>query len=369
MQSKSEIQSADAQAPVAESERQEPGARRVIQVISQAWAWLFLLILLVFFSLAGQGFLSLFNFQSIMANMAIVLIMALGQTFVIITAGIDLSTGYVMGLASVVTALVLSQLPAPFPLVPAVLLAILGGLFAGFAAGLINGLVIARLRVPAFIVTLGMYSIARGFGFVLSGGLPLPVYANVGQLGNGYLLYLYHGAVTFLNMPPGVQGTQIRQVVGILPNPVLLMIVLVLVSGWVLAKTKFGLYTYAVGGNEEASRRAGIPVKNHLTKIYIVSGLMAAAAGVLFAFRFTSGAANAGEALLLDSIAAVVIGGASLFGGEGTIMGTLIGALIIAVIQNGFVIMNINAFYQYIAVGTVIILAVLIDQAKAGLAK
>jgi ribose/xylose/arabinose/galactoside ABC-type transport system permease subunit len=343
--------------------------RRVIGVVGQAWAWFFLIALLVFFSLAGPGFLSLFNFQSILANMAIVLIMALGQTFVIIAAGIDLSTGYVMGLASVATALALQMLPTSLPLAVTVLIAMLAGMIAGALAGLVNGLIIARLRVPAFIVTLGMYSIARGLGFVLSGGLPVPVYLPVGQIGNGYLLYLYHGAVTFLHQPAGLQGAQVRDVVGILPNPVLLIIVLTLLCAWLLQRTRFGLYTYAIGGNEEASTRAGIPVKNHLTKVYVLSSLMAAIAGVLFAMRFTNGAANAGEALLLDSIAAVVIGGASLFGGEGTILGTLIGALVIAVIQNGFVILAINAFWQYVAIGSVIILAVLVDQARARLIK
>jgi ribose/xylose/arabinose/galactoside ABC-type transport system permease subunit len=321
-----------------------PGlTRRAIGVIGQAWAWFFLIALLVFFSLTGPGFFSVFNFQSILANMAIVLIMALGQTFVIIAASL--------------------------PLPVTVLIGMLAGMLAGALAGLVNGLIIARLRVPAFIVTLGMYSIARGFGFVISGGMPTPVYLPVGQLGNGYLLYLYKGALSFLRVPASVQGAQIREVVGILPNPVLLMLVLTLLCAWLLGRTRFGLYTYAVGGNEEASTRAGIPVKNHLTKVYVLSALMAAVAGVLFAVRFSNGAANAGEALLLDSVAAVVIGGASMFGGEGTILGTLIGALIIAVIQNGFVILGVNGFWQYVAIGSVIILAVLVDQARARLIK
>ena len=344
------------------------GTRRVLEVVGQGWAWLFLLVLVVFFSLSGPGFLSLFNFQSVFANMAILLIMALGQTFVIIAAGIDLSTGYVMGLASVAAALAFNALGV-VPLPVAVLGGIVVALIAGSLAGLVNGLVIAWLKVPAFIVTLGMYSIARGLGFVLSGGLPTPVMINVSQLGNGYLFYVYKGAVTFFHFPPGVEGSAVRDVVGILPNPVTLMLVLVIIGHWLLSRTRFGLYTYAVGGNLEASTRAGIPVKKHLVRIYVLSGLMAAVAGVLFAVRFTDGAANAGEALLLDSIAAVVIGGASLFGGEGTLIGTLIGSLIIAVIQNGFVIMNVNAFWQYVAVGTVIILAVLVDQAKARLTK
>lgn len=338
-------------------------------MVGQAWAWLFLFILLAFFSLTGEGFFSIFNLQSILANMAIMLIMALGQTFVILAAGIDLSTGFVMGLASVVGAIVMSALGQTWPIPLAVIIGMAAGLTAGLVAGLINGLVIARLGVPPFIVTLGMLSIARGIGFVLSGGMPRPIFIkNLGQIGNGYLLY-YHptAGLSFLRQPAGLEGTQLREVVGILPHPVTLIIILVIICHWVLSKTRFGLYTYAVGGNAEASLRAGIPVQSHTIKIYMLSGGMAAIAGLLYNVRFTNGAANAGDALMLSSIAAVVIGGASLFGGEGTIIGTLIGALIIAVINNGFVILGVNAFWQFVAIGIVIILAVLVDQARARL--
>jgi ribose/xylose/arabinose/galactoside ABC-type transport system permease subunit len=342
---------------------------RALQIIGQAWAWLFLLILLVFFSLTGEGFLSAFNLQSILANMAIMLIMALGQTFVILSAGIDLSTGWVMGMASVVGAIVMSSLAPTLPLPLAILIGMAVGLASGMIAGLVNGLIIARLNVPPFIATLGMFSIARGIGFVLSGGMPRPIFVeNLGQLGNGYLLYVHPQAgVSFLTQPAGLEATQLREVVGILPHPVTVSIILVVVCHWVLSRSKFGLYTYAVGGNAEASSRAGIPVQRHLIKIYVLSGTMAAIAGLLYNVRFTNGAANAGEALLITSIAAVVIGGASLFGGEGTIIGTVIGALIIAVITNGFIILGVNAFWQFIAIGVVIILAVLVDQAKARL--
>src|SRR5438045_1590762 len=144
--------------------------RRYVEVISKFWAWLFLLSLLIFFSVGGPGFLSLFNFQSIGANMAIALIMALGQTFVIIAGGIDLSTGFVMGLSSVVTALTLTRLNPATPLPLLVLAGIVAGVVAGLVPGLINGLLIARLRVPPFIVTLGMLGIAEGIGFIFSGG-------------------------------------------------------------------------------------------------------------------------------------------------------------------------------------------------------
>jgi ribose transport system permease protein len=144
-----------------------------------------------------------------------------------------------------------------------------------------------------------------------------------------------------------------------------LSILLVIACWWLLSRTRFGQHTYAIGGNEEAALRAGIAVRRHTVQIYLLSALMAAIAGLLYTTRFTNGAANAGDPLLLDSIAAVVIGGASLFGGAGTIIGSVIGALIIAVIQNGLVILAINPFWQFVTVGIVIILAVLVDQARA----
>jgi ribose/xylose/arabinose/galactoside ABC-type transport system permease subunit len=325
------------------------------------------LALVVFFSLTGKGFFDLFNFQAMGANVAVMLIMALGQTFVIIAGGIDLSTGFVMGLASVGAAMAMSRLGNDVPL-PLVVLAGFGAaLVAGLPAGLVNGVLIARLRVPPFIGTLGMYGIARGAGFILSGGQPISIQVRgLGQVGNGYLLYYYpEVGLTLLNPPPGLQGAQLRQVVGILPHPLTLSILLIVACWFLLAHTRFGQHTYAVGGNPEAALRAGIPVGRHTIRIYLLSALFAAIAGMLYSVRFTNGAANAGEALLLDSIAAVVIGGASLFGGAGTIAGTVIGALIIAVIQNGLVILAINPFWQFVTVGVVIILAVLVDQAKA----
>lgn len=361
-------QPADASASAGGAEEPaEPPVNRALQLASQFWAWLFLLALVVFFSITGRGFFDLFNFQAISANLAIMLIMAMGQTFVIIAGGIDLSTGFVMGLASVAAALAMSRLVPDQPLGVVVLIGAAAALVAGLPAGLVNGLLVARLKVPPFIGTLGMYGIARGVGFILSGGQPVSVQVRgLGQVGNGYLLYYYpQTGFTFFSPPPGLQGDQLRQVVGILPHPLTLIIVLGVASWWLLARTRFGQHTYAIGGNAEAALRAGIGVQRHTIQIYMLSALFAAIAGLLYTTRFTNGAANAGDPLLLDSIAAVVIGGASLFGGAGTVIGTVIGALIIAVIQNGLVILAINPFWQFVTVGIVIILAVLVDQARA----
>src|SRR5205807_970367 len=343
---------------------------RPLDIISRGWSWLFLLLLIIFFSIFGQGFLNVYNFQTIGADMALVLIIALGETFVIISGGIDLSTGFVMGMASVAAALVMNNLGGRAPLPVVVLAGAAVGLAIGIIPGLINGVIIARLRVQSFIVTLGMYGIARGAGFILSGGQPVSINTNgVGQIGNGYLLYLLpDGRVSFFHLPSNLQGVRPSQIIQLLPFPLIFLIIVVLICVWLLSQTRFGRHTYAVGGSEEASRRAGIPVVRHTILIYVLSAFMAALAGVVYTLRFSNGAADVGDPLLLTSIAAVIIGGASLLGGEGTVIGTVIGALIIAIIQNGLIFLGINPFWQFIAVGSVIILAVLVDQTKKQLA-
>jgi len=324
----------DAATPSANQSQPGKTALRPLDIVSRGWSWLFLLLLIIFFSITGQGFLNIFNFQTIGADMSLVLIMALGQTFVILSGGIDLSVGFVMGMASVASALVMSRIGGGAPLFVVVLAGLAVGLGVGLIPGLVNGLVIARLRVPPFIVTLGMYGIARGAGFILSGGQPVSVQTNgIGQIGNGYLLYLLpDGRLSFFHLPSNLQGVRPSQIVQLLPFPLILLVIVVLICAWLLSQTRFGRHTYAVGGSEEASRRAGIPVARHTILIYMLSALLASLA--------------------------------SLFGGEGTILGTVIGALIIAIIQNGLIFLGINPFWQFIAVGAVIILAVLVDQAK-----
>jgi len=356
----------DAATPSANQSQPGKTTLRPLDIVSRGWSWLFLLLLIIFFSITGQGFLNIFNFQTIGADMSLVLIMALGQTFVILSGGIDLSVGFVMGMASVASALVMSRIGGGAPLFVVVLAGLAVGLGVGLIPGLVNGLVIARLRVPPFIVTLGMYGIARGAGFILSGGQPVSIQTNgIGQIGNGYLLYLLpDGRVSFFHLPSNLQGVRPSQIIQLLPFPLIFLVVVALICAWLLWQTRFGRHTYAVGGSEEASRRAGVPVVRHTILIYVLSAFMASLAGVVYTLRFSNGAADVGDPLLLTSIAAVIIGGASLLGGEGTIIGTVIGALIIAIIQNGLIFLGINPFWQFIAVGVVIILAVLVDQTK-----
>lgn len=309
-----------------------------ITLLTRLWPWLFLISLLVFFEAWAQievgrsFFFSAYNIQAILLAASAPLLLALGQTFVIITAGIDLSVGFVMGLAAVTVAQVaLLGGNTALALALGVVVTVIVCLFSGW----VSGTLVARMGVPAFIGTLGMYGISRGAGFLTAGsGMTV-------SIDNPILAWLGDGW-----------------------TPIVVTAILLLALHFVLSQTRFGQHTYAIGGSLQSAARAGINVKRHLTCIYMLSGFCAAVGGIIYTARYSAGAANAGESMLLDSIAAVVIGGASLFGGTGNVIGTLIGSLIIAVIQFGLIFIDIDAFWQFIAVGAVIILSVLIDQYK-----
>jgi predicted ABC-type sugar transport system permease subunit len=316
-----------------------------LSLLSRTRAWLFLALLLSFFEAWAQiafhstFVFSTFNQQSIAVFTVAPLLLALGQTFVIIAGGIDLSVGFIMGLSAVMAAHAanLSGLyVAPWA-------AMLAGIVAGIAVsaipGLVNGLLISRLRVPPFIGTLGMFGVARGSAYLLANGTTVPIQNEpFAELGNGRILGF--------------------------PIVVIITILFLLGMHYLLSQTRFGQHNYAIGANRQAALRAGINVNDHMLKLYLLSALCAGLGGVLYAARFTAGAAQAGEPLLLDSIAAVVIGGASLFGGSGSILGTVAGSLVIAVIQYGLVFIDVEPFWQFVAVGVVIIISVLIDQSQ-----
>ncbi|KJY80929.1 ABC transporter permease subunit [Vibrio nigripulchritudo] len=317
-----------------------------LEWLSKAWPWLFLTLLLLFFEVWSQVMFDTtflgnsFTLQSIALFAAAPLLLGIGQTFVIIAAGIDLSLGFIMGFASVIMAATMNLMPADTFI--ALIVGFGAALLASFIPGVINGTLIARLAIPPFIGTLGMYGVARGMGFIFADGTTVPV-------NNSYLYAFGNG-----------------KLLGI-PYPVLLAIAVLILAHYLLSQTKFGQYTYAIGGNRNAAIRSGIKVKRQLIWVYILAALCAGLAGATYTARFSAGAAQAGEPMLLDSIAAVVIGGASLFGGYGTVIGTLIGALIIAVIQFGLVFIDVEPFWQFVAVGVVIIVSVFIDQSKSKL--
>ncbi len=323
------------------------GGRRanILAVIASFRAWLFLVVLVVVFEIwsriaYGASFIgSGANLRSIAVFATAPVLLALGQTLVIISGGIDLSVGFTMGLASVIAALVANAASPSLGTAGGLVAAILAAVAVSLVPGWINGQLVARLRVPPFIGTLGMYGVARGAAYLIANGTTVPA-ANpwLTALGNGRVLTI--------------------------PIVVLVALAIVLVVHYLLSETLFGQYTYALGGNRQASLRAGIDVRRLTTRLYMLSAVTSGIGGVLYTGRFAAGAPQAGEPLLLDSIAAVVIGGASLFGGSGTVVGTVIGALIIAVIQYGLVFLDVEPFWQFIAVGLVIIISVLVDQSQ-----
>jgi ribose transport system permease protein len=313
--------------------------------LTSARAWLFLAILVIGIELWAESTFHVSfianrtNLSSIAVFAVAPLLLAIGQTFVIISGGIDLSIAFTMGFATVILSQVVNAASPVLGDTLGLLVAVIVSLAACTIPGLINGLLIARLRVPPMIGTLGMYGVVRGIAYLLAGGTTVPVYNPILiSIGNGSIL--------------GV------------PTVVIITVFAMLVLHYLLSQTKFGQYTYAIGGSQQASLRSGINVRRVTVWIYILSAVCAGIAGILYTGRFTAGAAQAGEPLVLDSVAAVVIGGASLFGGSGTIIGTLIGALIVAVIQYGSVFIDIEPFWQFVAVGVVIIISVIVDQGQ-----
>ena len=350
-------------------------AQRLILFLSRIWAWLFLGLLILFFVVAvplttggSVNFLTVRNSQNILVAIIPVLLLGLGQTFVIIAAGIDLSVGWVMSLASVLSALALrSAFDGGVPLFPSVLIGLIAAVGGAAAVGLVNGVIIAKLKVPAFIVTLGTSFIVRGVAYLMSEnttviGLP----SGIRAYGNDALLYYVSGqggGLYFLERPE-VSGELLRRMDAVLPYPVVVTAFVVAWAIFLLHRTQFGRHVYAIGGSMDAAVRSGVPVDRRVIAIYILSAATSGIAGFLSTLRFTAGSAVIGDPLLLSSIAAVIIGGVSLFGGAGTVIGTVIGALIIAVLTTGLVMLNVEAFWQFIVVGTVVIVAVLIDQSR-----
>ncbi|MBA2806300.1 substrate-binding domain-containing protein [Streptomyces sp. KM273126] len=295
-----------------------------------------LILLVVAMSALSGDFLTTDNLLNIGVQAAVTAILAFGVTFVIVSAGIDLSVGSVAALSA--TVLAWSATSEGVPVWIAVILAVA----TGIACGLVNGVLVSYGKLPPFIATLAMLSVGRGLSLVISQGSPIAFPDSVSHLGD--------------------------TLGGWLPVPVLVMIVMGLVTAVILGRTYIGRAMYAIGGNEEAARLSGLRVKKQKLVIYALSGLFAAAAGIVLASRLSSAQPQAAQGYELDAIAAVVIGGASLAGGTGKASGTLIGALILAVLRNGLNLLSVSAFWQQVVIGVVIALAVLLDtlRRKAG---
>jgi ribose transport system permease protein len=287
--------------------------------------------LCTFLSFASPYFLTADNALGVARAFSLTAIAAIGQTMVIITGGIDLSVGSVLALSGLSTGMLLAT---GWPLVPSVV----AGLMVGMLFGACNGLLITRVGLPPFIATLGMLSIGRGLVYVLTKGYPVTIPRGeelLLQVGQGY--------------------------VGIVPVPVIIMLVITVVATIFLSKTTLGRYIYAVGGNEEAARLAGINVSRVKMFVYTISGLLAAVSGIILLSRLVSAQPSAGLGFELPVIAAAIIGGTSLIGGEGTVLGAVLGAAIIGVLENGMVLLGVNTYAQQAVTGAVILVAVGLD--------
>ncbi len=336
-------------------------------VVAKNWAFFFLLLIIGIFSFTGKGFFSITNFQNIVHLGIIAILLSLAETFIIISGGIDLSIGFIMGFSSVTAGKIIQILfksgthAAGMSILIGCLVALLLCLIPGF----ISGLLIAKYKVPPFIATLGMWGITNGIALKISKGFPVSELPDaLTRIGNGYFFYYKKGAgFSLFSLPPGVDNSAIREYTRLIPFSFLFIAIVILILWHLLKNTKFGQHTYAIGGNEEAARRAGIDVKKHLIKLYVLSSFIAGLAGVFNVFQ--TGIGNftpAGAMYELFAIAAVVIGGASLMGGKGRIIGSIVGVLLLAVLENGLLISGLEPFFRFIAVGLLLIFAIVIDQ-------
>jgi ribose/xylose/arabinose/galactoside ABC-type transport system permease subunit len=286
-----------------------------------------LLLLLIISSFLSSRFLSLPNLLNVLRQVAIVGILAIGQTFVILTAGIDLSVGAILGLCVVLFADILQT--------QSLAIAIPVGLLSGGLMGIFNGLGIAYARIPAFIMTLGMLTFWRGIAFICTSGTPIPIIdATYYYVGNGYL-------------------------VGV-PIPSIILLLTLFAAAFVLHLTPFGRCVYAIGSNEDAAHLSGVPTKRYKLFVYTLSGFCAGIAGMVYSSQLSVGTPIAGEGYELDAIAAVVVGGTSLFGGSGSVFRTFVGTLFIGVLANILNLTGVDPFVQQLAKGALIVIAVFV---------
>lgn len=290
-----------------------------------------LILLIVIFAAVKPRFISAANLKNVFRIASINGLLAVGMTFVVLTGGIDLSVGAVMGCAGMYSAFYAQEIKN-LPMIVAVLV----GLLVGLLFGIFNGVIIAYLKVPAFVGTLGSMSVAKGLTFLLTDAKPIPnLSESFKKIGGGNL--------------------------GPIPIPIILMVVVLAICFILLYKTRYGRYIYAVGGNAQAAHVSGINTKRVICSVYVIAGILSALAGVITSARVTSGVTSTGSGYETDAIAAVVIGGTSLAGGKGRLWGTVVGILIMQFLSNGLDMLGVNAYYQLLVKGFVVIGAVMLD--------
>lgn len=322
-------------AAAATADQAERDARRralVRSVLEQIGPFAFIIALAIALSIYSPFFLTVRNISAIFVQMSVIAIIAVGETMVIITAGIDLSVSSVVALAGVVSTMLVANSHVN------VALGMIAGVVVGAIAGLLNGVLVTRVKLPPFIATLGTLSAILGVAELVTNGQPIAAPVSFDVLGNGHL--------------------------GPIPVPIVVMVVVAAIGWFVLSRTTLGRSAYAIGSNYETARLSGIRVNRVLTSVYVIGGLLAGLGGVIVASRVVTGDPAAGANYNLDAIAAAVIGGASLFGGEGSVIGALIGALLMELISNGGDLLNISNFWQDFILGVVILAAVAYDQVR-----
>ena len=297
-----------------------------------------LVVLMIVLPLANPRFLTVSNLTSVLLQAAVYVIMALGMSFVLMTGGIDLSQGSLLALTGVVAAYIVENQGS-------VLLAILASILVGALVGVVNGSVISRLSIPPFIMTLSTMYLCRGLTLVITQASPISISSDT---------FRWIGSGDFLGIPV----------------PVIIFVTAAIIGQFILSYTATGRYILAVGSNREAARLSGIKTRWNECKVYIISGIMVAIAGVVYVARLGAAQANAGQSYEMEAVAASVLGGTSVLGGEGNIVGTVLGAIVVAIIRNAIVLLEVSTYYQQMITGAVILLAVIVDvQRKARAAK
>lgn len=302
--------------------------------IKEIGVFLILIVLMVFLSIATDTFFTASNIFDVLLNSSFIAIMACGMTMVIITSGIDLSVGSVMGFVGMFMAIMMVDYSLP-PII-----AILLGLAMGTLFGFINGLLVTRAKLPPFITTLGMMSVGRGLAYVMSGGWPVSGFPDS---------FMVSGQGHFLGIP----------------LPVIYLLIVAIIAHVFLKYTVLGKHIYAVGGNEKAAKLVGIKAEKVILITYVINGFLAAVSGFLMTSWLGMAQPNAGQGYESDVIAATVIGGTSLSGGEGSILGAILGAWIMATLRNGMILLRVSSFWQEIVIGVVIVVAVALDKMRS----
>ncbi|MCW9717195.1 ABC transporter permease [Avibacterium sp. 21-599] len=322
------------------------------KLISKLGIGIILLLMIIGMSISSDVFLSTHNILNILLQVSVICIISVGMTYVILTGGIDLSVGSIVALSAVCLGSFihwglsfLGNNPSSFSVICVVLLSIVGAIGVGALCGYINGLIIVYGKVTSFITTLGMMGIARGLALTIS---------------NGKTIYNFPEELRFLG------NGQLHLDEISIPVPVIIALIVILISYYYLTQTIFGRHIYALGGNREAVRLSGINIAKLEIKAYVINGILAAIGAIILVGRLNAAQPIAGTGYELDAIAATVIGGTSLIGGVGSVIGTSIGALIMGVLQNGLTLLNVTSYLQRLIIGLVIILAVFLDQVRRG---